>query len=313
MIIKSHIRGGYRAAAQYMKDIGQNEKTRLVHISDPDAKNLDEAFHNMWTVASNSKAKKPLHHISINPFKDERLTDEQVMKIIQRCEQKYGYLPDEHQRVIVEHIKDGRQHFHVIWNRVNLGTGKAVWPGMHWNKSKQAAREMERELGLKTPVPRRIKKRQFKLSSFREGKKSLTRRAAPGQPSMTGKKIVLSSESKQTAPTTYKKATYRKGEEDRKFTPYPKDIEGREPPSGRAEIAYKVEFDKWRGLIDAAANDQSVPKDQRLANVAALRIRQKAAAKAARKRAIEEEKSTVQARRLAQRALLGLPPEPQRN
>jgi len=158
MIIKSHIRGGYRAAADYLKDIGKNEKTRLVEISDPDAKNLDEAFHNMWTVASTTKATKPLHHISINPFKDERLNDEQVLKIVKRCEEKYGYKSSDHQRVIVEHIKDGRQHFHVIWNRVSLTIGRPVWPGHHWKKSKQAAREMERELGLKRPVPRRIKR-----------------------------------------------------------------------------------------------------------------------------------------------------------
>ncbi len=112
----------------------------------------------MWTVASTSRVKKPLHHISINPFKDERLTDEQVLKIVERCEEKYGYKSGNHQRVIVEHIKDERQHFHVMWNRVSLATGKAVWPGHHWKKSKQAAREMEKELGLKCPMPRRVKR-----------------------------------------------------------------------------------------------------------------------------------------------------------
>jgi len=158
MFIKSHIRGGYRAAADYLKDVGKNEKIRLVEISDHDAKNLDEAFHNMWTVASNTRCKKPLHHISINPFKDERLTDKQLMKIVERCEKKYGYKPGDHQRVIVEHILDGRQHFHVMWNRVNLTTGRPVWPGHHWKKSKQVCREMEKELGLKRPMPRRIKR-----------------------------------------------------------------------------------------------------------------------------------------------------------
>ena len=108
----------------------------------------------MWSVASNTRCTKPLHHISINPYKDERLTDAQVLKIVERCEQKFGYKPGEHQRVIVEHIKDGRQHFHVMWNRVSLRTGRPVWPGHHWNKSRQAAREMEAELGLKAPVLR---------------------------------------------------------------------------------------------------------------------------------------------------------------
>ena len=35
---------------------------------------------------------------------------------------------------------------------------KAVWPGEHWKKSKQIARELERELGLKRPTSRRFKK-----------------------------------------------------------------------------------------------------------------------------------------------------------
>lgn len=158
MIIKSHVRGGYRAAADYMKDIGKNEKTRLVEMSDPSAKNLDDAFHNMWVVACNTRCTKPLHHISINPMKDEHLTDEQVLKIVERCEEKYGYKMFHHQRVIVEHVKDGRQHFHVIWNRVSLNTGNPVWPGHHWKKSKQVCREMEAELGLKRPMPRRTYK-----------------------------------------------------------------------------------------------------------------------------------------------------------
>ena len=162
MIIKSHVRGGYRAAADYLKQTGGNEHVRLVEISDPFTKDLDEAFANMWAIGKTTRAKKPLHHVSINPYKDERLTDEQVLRICKRLEEKYGYVHGEHQRVIVEHIKDGRQHFHVMWNRVNLRTGRPVWPGHHWNKSKQAAREMEVELALKRPSPRRTRSRGSK-------------------------------------------------------------------------------------------------------------------------------------------------------
>jgi hypothetical protein len=155
MIIKSAIRGGYRSAAEYMEEQGKNEKTRLVEMSDPSAKNLDDAFHNMWVVAANTKCKKPLHHISINPALGERLTDKQLMRIVEHCEEVFGYQMFHHQRVIVEHVKDGRQHFHVIWNRVSLMTGKAVWPGKDWEKAKKICREMEKELGLKSPTPRK--------------------------------------------------------------------------------------------------------------------------------------------------------------
>ena len=142
--------------AQYLKEQGQNEKVRIVELNDG-AKTLDEAFHKMWEVGRGSKAKKHIHHVSINPMKDERLTGKQVLAIVERLEQKYGYTKDQHQRVIVEHVKDGRQHFHVVWNRVSKQHGKAVWPSYHIRKSKEAAREMEKELGLKSPTPRRAR------------------------------------------------------------------------------------------------------------------------------------------------------------
>ena len=46
--------------------------------------------------------------------------------------------------------------FHVMWCRVSLTTGRVVQAGEHWKKSKQVCREMERELGLKRPTPRRF-------------------------------------------------------------------------------------------------------------------------------------------------------------
>jgi hypothetical protein len=147
--------------AQYLKEQGQNEKVRVVEISDG-VKSLDEAFHRMWEIGSDSKASKPIHHVSINPMKGEWLTDKQVLAIVERLEEKYGYKKFHHQRVIVEHVKDGRQHFHVVWNRVSLQYGTAVWPGLHWKKSKEAAREMEKELGLKQPMQRRKRRRRSK-------------------------------------------------------------------------------------------------------------------------------------------------------
>lgn len=148
MIIKSHIRGGYRDAASYLEDQGKNEKIRTVDISDFDALTLDDALKNMWTVAYNSKVIKALHHISINPCIDERLSDDQVHRIVERCEKKYGYKKHDHQRVIVEHIRKSRQHFHVMWNRVSLSTGQLVRQGFDHIQSIQVAREMEWELGL---------------------------------------------------------------------------------------------------------------------------------------------------------------------
>ncbi len=205
MIIKSHTRGGYRAAADYMKEKGKNEKTRLVELSDPSAHNLDDAFHNMWVVAGKTKCTKPLHHISINPMKGEHLTDKQLMAIVDRCEEAYGYKMFHHQRVIVEHVKDGRQHFHVIWNRVSLMTGTPVWPGYHWKKSKEVAQEMEAKLGLKRTEPR-----QGKKPSKRELSSARTKRSTRAKMRSSTAKPSASSKPKGTKLTPTKTAIEKK-------------------------------------------------------------------------------------------------------
>lgn len=211
MIIKSHIRGGYRAAADYMKEQGKNEKTRIVELSDPSAQNLDDAFHNMWIVAGKTHSTKPLHHISINPMKGEKLTDKQVLAIVDRCEEAYGYKMFHHQRVIVEHVKDGRQHFHVIWNRVSLNSGSPVWPGLHWKKSKEVAREMEAKLGLKQPEPKKENK-----STTRKASGARTRKAAKATVKATKRTVTTkpsaSTKAKGTKPTPVKTVKCKKSD-----------------------------------------------------------------------------------------------------
>jgi hypothetical protein len=152
MIIDPKIRAGYRSMGDYLKDQGENEKTRVVHISDPTASNLNEAFQNMWAIGCNSRAKKPLLHFSINPHpKDRRLTDEEAMFIAKDFMRRCNQNPDDHQFVIVEHIKGGRQHFHVVVGRISMKTGKAVDPGKYHKAKMNCARVMERKFGLRSP------------------------------------------------------------------------------------------------------------------------------------------------------------------
>ena len=133
MFIKANMRGGYRQAAAYLKDIGANETSRLITISDPHATNLDEAFQNMWAVASRTKAKKPLLHFSINPYR-ENITDQVAHEIAATYAARCGFDLNIHQWVMVEHVKDGRQHYHVIVNRVSPVTRRCIDPGLYKKK-----------------------------------------------------------------------------------------------------------------------------------------------------------------------------------
>ena len=70
--------------------------------------------------------------------------------------------------------------------------------------------------------------------------------------------------------------------------------------NGRGAAAYAAELANWQPLIDAAATDPSLSREQRAAAVAALRVRQQIAAAAVRQRVTEEERQTAKAQRRLQ-------------
>lgn len=73
---------------------------------------------------------------------------------------------------------------------------------------------------------------------------------------------------------------------------------------GRGAAAYAAELANWQPLIDAAATDPSLSREQRAGAVGALRVRQQIAAAAARQRVTEEERQTARAqRRIARQQL----------
>ena len=74
-----------------------------------------------------------------------------------------------------------------------------------------------------------------------------------------------------------------------------------EGATARAAAASQDEADKWQGLIDAAAQDVCLSREQRAAAIAGLRQRQQAAAKAALQRVMEDEQAKAKAFRRYQR------------
>lgn len=124
----------------------ENEGVELKATHGTIAQDIREAFEEMATVAAASQCKNFLYHASINPKEGEHLTPEQWEKAVELLAQKLGL--EGHQRVEVEHIKDGRAHRHVVFNRVDPDTLTAVRMSHNYRKHEAAAREMEREFGL---------------------------------------------------------------------------------------------------------------------------------------------------------------------
>jgi len=63
-------------------------------------------------------------HASINTRADERLPPEQRMQAIDRLEKDLGLTGQP--RAVVVHEKEGREHCHVVWSRIDLDKMRTI-------------------------------------------------------------------------------------------------------------------------------------------------------------------------------------------
>jgi hypothetical protein len=146
MIIKGKSRGQAAQAGRYLLDKGKNDKTSLIEITGTVSQDVKTAVKEMEALAAGSRAKKFLYHASINPKEGEQLTPEQWQHAVDLLEKNLGMV--DHQRIVVEHVKDGRAHRHILWNRINPDTVKAAHMSKSFEKHELTARALEREFGF---------------------------------------------------------------------------------------------------------------------------------------------------------------------
>jgi hypothetical protein len=122
-----------------------NERAEVKEIRGVVAEDLLGAFREMEGVAVGTRATKPFYHASINTRADEPLTDEQRAQAIDRLEAElnlYGQA-----RAVVIHSKEGREHCHIVWSRIDLDRMTAISDGNNYYKHEKVARALEREFG----------------------------------------------------------------------------------------------------------------------------------------------------------------------
>lgn len=122
MILKGNARSGGSDLATHLLNAYDNEHVELADLRGTIADDLHGAFAEYEAIASGTKAKKPLYSLSINP--SEPLTREQYFEAVDAIENKLG-LTDQ-PRAIVFHIKEGREHCHVVWSRIDGIEMKAI-------------------------------------------------------------------------------------------------------------------------------------------------------------------------------------------
>jgi hypothetical protein len=160
MILKGNARSGGSDLATHLLNAYDNERVEFADLRGTIADDLHGAFAEYEAIASGTKAKKPLYSLSINP--SEPLTREQYFEAIDAIENKLG-LTDQ-PRAIVFHVKEGREHCHVVWSRIDGVEMKAIHLAHDRRKLCDMAVQLAEQYGHELPEGLKAwkKREQFK-------------------------------------------------------------------------------------------------------------------------------------------------------
>jgi hypothetical protein len=145
VIVKGTSCAGASRLAAHLTRTDTNERVEVKEIRGVAAADLLGALREMQAVAAGTRTTKPFYHGSINTRADERLTDEQRMQAIDRLEATLGLTGQA--RVVVVHEKEGGEHCHIVWSRIDLDRMAAISDSHNYRKHEEVARALERDFG----------------------------------------------------------------------------------------------------------------------------------------------------------------------
>jgi hypothetical protein len=143
VVVKGSARAGAGELATHLLRADTNEKVRVVKLSGVASDNLRDALIELDAMGAGSRAKRTLYHASINTPANEELTPEQQEAARKRLADELGL--SEQPYAVVEHVKHGRQHLHVVWSRIDSETGRAIPDSHNYRKHEIVCRELEQK------------------------------------------------------------------------------------------------------------------------------------------------------------------------
>lgn len=141
MIIKGKSRSGPAALAAHLLNAEKNENVTVLDIRGTVADDLRGALVEMDAIAVGTRCQKPLYHASISPGPPHKLTERQRAIAFYSLEVMLGL--DGHPRVIVLHQKNGREHMHVVWSRIDTDTMTSVSDSHNYRIHEEVSRNLE--------------------------------------------------------------------------------------------------------------------------------------------------------------------------
>lgn len=177
MIPKASQRGGGKDLATHLLNAFDNELVEVAEVSGAIAPDLHGAFAEWEAIATGlTKCRNYLYSLSVNPDLGQgQLSRAQYMDYVDRVEKALGLSGQP--RAVVYHIKNGREHCHVVWSRIDYQNEKAVHLAFDREKLMMVTRQFAREHGLELPEgygPGRFDERRQKVSLYERAQERAT-------------------------------------------------------------------------------------------------------------------------------------------
>lgn len=149
MILKANERGGGAQLARYLLSMRDNDHVELHEVRGFVSDELLDAFREVDAIAKGTRCENYLFSASLNPPDKATVAVEDFEDAADEVERKLGL--GGQPRAIVFHEKDGRQHAHVVWSRIDAERMRAINLPHYKLRLRDASRELFRAHGWEMP------------------------------------------------------------------------------------------------------------------------------------------------------------------
>ena len=129
----------------------ENEEVRVLKLDGVSSSTIEDSLEEMRTLSLGTRTRKCLYHSSINvtPLESREMTDVRWLEAVEELGKELGM--SGHQKAVVIHKKKGREHCHIVWNKVHPDTLKTASLSWNYKKHEEVSRRLEERWKL-SPV-----------------------------------------------------------------------------------------------------------------------------------------------------------------
>jgi hypothetical protein len=147
VIIKASQRANGADLAVHLMNAADNERIEVGQVFGTVADDPSGAFAEFEFVARGTRMRQPIYSVSISP--PQPMTRAQYFEVVDAIERRLGLTGQP--RVVVFHVKNGREHCHAVWSRTDMEKMRGIPLSHDHAKLMDVACELARKFGFELP------------------------------------------------------------------------------------------------------------------------------------------------------------------